>query len=78
MVPPASSPAAPLWRRVLSTFAMAMLGAGLGYFYAAQKLPPELMKTSALPAMYASTGAVSVVLLMRMYSIIRTLFFDRS
>lgn len=57
---------------------MAMLGAGLGYFYAAQKLPPELMKTSALPAMYASTGAVSVVLLMRMYSIIRTLFFDRS
>lgn len=57
---------------------MAMLGAGLGYFYAAQKLPPELMKTSALPAMYASTGAVSVVLLVRMYSIIRALFFDRA
>lgn len=78
MAPPTGSPTGPLWRRMLSTFAMAMLGAGLGYFYAAHKLPPELMKTSALPAMYASTGAVSVVLVIRMFGIIRALFFDRS
>lgn len=72
------STSAPIWQRVLTTFALAMVGAAAGYFYASTKLSPEMMKSSSLPAMYASTGAVSVVLFVRMYSILKALFFDRS
>jgi carbohydrate-binding DOMON domain-containing protein len=67
-----------LVRRFFGTLGPAMLGAAAGYFYAQQTLSPEMFKTSALPGMYASVGAVAVVISMRVLSIVKALFFDRS
>jgi hypothetical protein len=58
--------------RVLSTLAIASIGAAIGYYYAREKLPPELFHgNSSLPGLYVTAGAALLVLVVRVATILR-------
>ena len=63
-------------RKLIGALTPAALGAGLGFVYARQTLSPELMESSALPAMYATMGAALGILAVRVVSLGRLMFAD--
>jgi hypothetical protein len=67
---------AQLRHRFLRTLSPAVLGAGAGYFYAKETLSPEVFGNSVLPGMYASTGAVILILSFRVFGLVRSMLSD--
>ncbi len=65
-----------LGRRLFSSVSPALLGMALGYTYAFQTLPEELLKAGRVPAMYACMGAVIGILVLRLGTLMFTMFRD--
>ncbi len=63
-------------RKAAATLIPAVAGAVGGYFYAQYALDQELMVNSALPAMYASMGAIVGILVIRLAGLFKTMLSD--
>lgn len=65
-----------LRRRVLFTLLPAFVGALAGAFYAKYTLPEDVLKSSALGGMYAAAGAATMILALRITTMLRAIWKD--